>query len=318
MVVRGYRVESVARKALKETLDDNLLGLAAETAYYFFFSLFPLLLFIAPLLSLVGDKQETFALFTSQLQQVVPSEGWALIGGVIKDVVYAKNAPGLMSIGALLAVWAGSNVFGALIDALNVAYDVQDTRPWWKKKLIAVASVIVIGIVILISTVMILAGDRITAWIANRLDLEPATRMLVSLVQMPIAFALLVAIAGLSYYFLPNLRQSRKQVLVGALFTTIGWSVVTVALRVYVANFANYNATYGTIGGVIALLTWMYFSMLVFLIGGEINSEVHHGTGAVTPRPGLLYGGRIETAAAAGVPSIDRVERLEPLGVRRT
>ena len=97
MVVLGYRFGALARKALKETLDDNLLGLAAETAYYFFFSLFPLLLFIAPLLSLVGNKQETFALFTSQLQQVVPSEGWALIGGVIRDVVYAKNAPGLMS-----------------------------------------------------------------------------------------------------------------------------------------------------------------------------------------------------------------------------
>jgi membrane protein len=318
MVVLGYRVGSIAKKALKETLDDNLLGLAAQTAYYFFFSLFPLLLFIAPVLSLVGDKQETFALFTSQLQQVVPSSGWDLIGGVIKDVVYAKNAPGLMSVGALLAVWAGSNVFGALIDALNIAYDVKDTRPWWKKKLIAVASVVVIGMVILISTVMILAGDKITGWIATKLDLEPGTRTLVTIVQMPIAFALLIAIAGLTYYFLPNLRQSKRQVLVGATFTTIGWAVVTVALRVYMANFANYNATYGAIGGVIALLTWMYFSMLVFLIGGEINSEIHHGTGAVTPRPGLLYGGRIETAAAAGVPSLDRVERIEPLGARRT
>jgi len=318
MVVLGYRVGSLAKKALKETLDDNLPGLAAETAYYFFFSLFPLLLFLAPLMSLVGNKQETFELFTAQLQQVVPSEGWALIGGVIKDVVYAKNAPGLMSIGAVLAVWAGANIFGALIDALNVAYDVKDTRPWWKKKLIAVASVVVIGIVILTSTVMILAGDKITTWVANRIDLERGTRMLVTLVQIPIAFALLVAIAGLSYYFLPNLRQSKRQVLVGAVFTTIGWTVVTVGLRVYVENFANYNATYGTIGGVIALLTWMYFSMLVFLIGGEINSELHHGTGAVTPRPGLLYGGRIETAAAAGVPSLDRVERLEPLGARRT
>ena len=98
---------------------------------------------------------------------------------------------------------------------------------------------------------------------------------------MPIAFALLITIAGLSYYFLPNLRQSKKQVLVGAVFTTIAWTLVTCALRVYVANFANYNATYGAIGGVIVLLTWMYFSMLVFLIGGEINSELHHGTGAV-------------------------------------
>src|SRR4030095_10869517 len=185
MVVFGYRVESLVTRTLRETLDDGLLGLSAQTAYYFFFSIFPLLLFVAPLLSLIGNKQETFELFASQLQQVVPSEGWALIGGVIKDVVYAKNAPGLMSIGALLAIWAGSNVFGALIDALNIAYDVKDTRPWWKKKLIAIASVIVIGFVILISTVMILAGDKITSWLAGRLALEHGTRTLVTIVQVP-------------------------------------------------------------------------------------------------------------------------------------
>jgi membrane protein len=318
MVVLGYRVGSLVKRTIKETLDDNLPGLAAQTAYYFFFSIFPLLLFLAPLLSLVGNKQKTFDQFAGQLQSVMPSEGWALIGGVIKDVVYAKNAPGLMSVGALLAVWAGSNVFSALIDALNAAYDVQDTRPWWKKKLIAVASVVCIGLVILVSTVLILGGDVITAWIADKFALEPSTRAIWAFVQLPVAFALLVSIAALSYYFLPNIRQSKRQVVVGAVFTTIGWAVVTLAFRAYVANFANYNATYGAIGGVIVLLTWMYFSMLVFLIGGEINSELHHGTGAVAPRAGLLYGGRIETAMAAGVPSLDRIERLEPLGARRT
>jgi membrane protein len=318
MVVLGYRVGPLVKRTIKETLDDNLPGLAAQTAYYFFFSLFPLLLFLAPLLSLVGNKQKTFDQFAGQLQSVMPSEGWALIGGVIKDVVYAKNAPGLMSVGALLAVWAGSNVFSALIDALNAAYDVEDTRPWWKKKLIAVASVLCIGLVILVSTALILGGDVITAWMADKFALEPSTRAIWAFVQLPVAFALLVTIAALSYYFLPNIRQSKRQVIVGAVFTTIAWTVVTFAFRAYVANFANYNATYGAIGGVIVLLTWMYFSMLVFLIGGEINSELHHGTGAVAPRAGLLYGGRIETAMAAGVPSLDRIERLEPLGARRT
>jgi membrane protein len=318
MVVMGYRVEALVTRTLKETFDDNLLGLSAQTAYYFFFSLFPLLLFVAPLLSLVGNKQETFGLLAAQLQQVVPSEGWSLIGGVITDVVYAKNAPGLMSIGALLAIWAGSNVFSALIDALNTAYDVQDTRPWWKQKLIAIASVLGIGFVMLASTALILGGEWTTTVIADKLALGATARKAWSMLQVPIAFALLITIAWLSYYFLPNLRQSKRQVLVGAVFTTIAWTIVTYTLRLYVTNFANYNATYGAIGGVIVLLTWMYFSMLVFLIGGEINSELHHGTGAVAPRPGLMYGGRIETAAAAGVPSLDRVERLEPLGARRT
>jgi membrane protein len=318
MVVLGYRVQPLVSKTLKEILDDNLLGLAAQTAYYFFFSLFPLLLFVAPLLSLVGNKQETFGLLAGQLQQVVPSEGWSLIGGVIKDVVYAENAPGLMSVGALLAIWAGSNVFSALIDALNEAYDVKDARPWWKKKLIALASVVVIGMVILVSTMLILGGDTAADFIADRFAWGATARTAAKLLPIPIAFALLTTIAALAYYFLPNLRQSKRQVFVGAIFTTIAWTIVTFAFRAYVTNFANYNATYGAIGGVIVLLTWMYFSMLVFLIGGEINSELHAGTGAVAPRPGLMYGGRIETGAAAGVSSLERIERVEPLGARRT
>jgi len=318
MVVMGYRAGTVVTRTIREVIDDGLLGLSAQTAYYFFFSLFPLLLFVAPVLSLVGNKQETFGLLASQLQQVVPSDGWSLIGGVISDVVYAENAPGLMSVGALLAVWAGSNVFSALIDALNTAYDVTDSRPWWKKKLIAVASVLVIGMVILSSTVLILGGDRLTGWLADRLELGAAVRTALGYLQIPIGFVLLLTIASLSYYFLPCLRQNKRQVLVGALFTTLAWTLVTLGFRVYVTKVANYNATYGAIGGVIVLLTWMYFSMLVFLIGGEINSELHRGTGAIAPRPGLLYGGRIETAAAAGVPSLDRIERLEPLGARRT
>lgn len=318
MVLFGYRVESVAKGALREVFEDRVLGLAAQTAYYFFFSLFPLLLFLAPLLSLVGDKQETFQVLAGQLQQVVPSEGWGLVGGVINDVVYATNAPGLMSVGALLAIWAGSNVFSALIDALNLAYDVKDTRPWWKKKLIAVASVLVIGLVILVATVLILGGATLSSWIGDRLVLGEAGRTVLAYLRVPIAFLLLVSIAALSYYFLPNIRQGKRQVLVGAAFTTVAWAIVTMAFRAYVTNFANYNATYGALGGVIVLLTWMYFSMLVFLIGGEINAELHYGTGAMSPRTGLLYGGRIETAAAAGVSSLDRVERLEPLGARRT
>ena len=318
MVVMGYKVQPLVRKTLKEILDDNLLGLAAQTAYYFFFSLFPMLLFVAPLLSLVGNKQETFGLLAGQLQQVVPSEGWSLIGGVIKDVVYSENAPGLMSVGALLAIWAGSNVFSALIDALNVAYDVKDTRSWWQKKLIALASVIVIGFVILLSTVLILGGDTAADFIADKFYWGETARTAAKLLPIPIAFALLITIAALAYYFLPCLRQSRRQVFVGAVFTTIAWTIVTFAFRAYVTNFANYNATYGAIGGVIVLLTWMYFSMLVFLIGGEINAELHEGTGAVAPRPGLMYGGRIETGTAAGVSSLERIERVEPLGARRT
>ena len=319
MIVKGYRVGPLLKKTAREVMDDNVLGLAAQSAYYFFFSLFPIFLFLAPLLALVGDKRKVFTFLLEQVGRAVPAEAFALVRNVVQQVVFEPSAPGLVSIGALLAAWSGSGVFSNLMDALNAAYDCdKDSRPWWKKKLIALASVIVIGMVILVSTMLILGGDTAADFIADKFAWGATARTAAKLLPIPIAFALLITIAALAYYFLPNLRQSKRQVFVGAIFTTIAWTIVTFAFRAYVTNFANYNATYGAIGGVIVLLTWMYFSMLVFLIGGEINAEIHEGTGAVAPRPGLMYGGRIETGAAAGVSSLERIERIEPLGARRT
>ncbi len=313
MVFRGTDVGRLAKKTFKEIGDDRVLGLAAQAAYYFFFSLFPILLFLAPLLGVIGDKRENFEWLMGELRQAVPADASALLDNVVRSVVFAEGAPGLISTGALLAIWAGSNVFGALMDALNEAYDVKETRPWWKRKLIAVASVIGIGGTILLTTVVFLAGDRIVDWVGDRIGLAEQTERVWAFAQIPISIAMLVALAWLSFFFLPNLRQSKRHVLAGAVVTTVLWILVTVLFRFYVQNFADYNATYGTIGGVIALLTWMYFSMVVFLIGGEVNAELHHGTASVEQRRGRLHGDRIETAETAGVPSTDRVRRVDPL-----
>ena len=129
MVVLGYRVESVAARTLRETLDDNLLGLSAQTAYYFFFSLFPIMLFITPMLSFFGNEQEIVNGVLQQLGTAIPPDAQEMVADVVRSVV-TTNAPGLMSIGALLALWAGSNVFNNLITALNRAYDVEEARPW--------------------------------------------------------------------------------------------------------------------------------------------------------------------------------------------
>jgi membrane protein len=233
---------------------------------------------------------------------------------VVNDVVFTEGAPGLISVGALLALWAGSNVFSALIDALNKAYDIEESRPYWKKKLIAMASVVVVGGTIAVATTVLLAGEHIARWVTDQLGLDRGAAATIMAVQIIIAFALLVGLAWLSFYFLPNLHQSKRHVLAGALVTTVLWVVVTLVFRFYVQNFGAYNKTYGTIGGVIVLLTWMYLSMLVFLVGGELNSELHKGTGAIASRRGLLFGGRIETAEAAGAVSTDRIERVGPLG----
>ncbi|MDF1501604.1 YihY/virulence factor BrkB family protein [Roseisolibacter sp. H3M3-2] len=301
------------KQTAREVMDDNVLGLGAQTAYYFFFSLFPIFLFLAPLLSLVGDKRETFTFLLEKIQGAVPQEAYALVVNVVESVVFAENAPGLVSVGALLALWSGSNVFSALMDALNTAYDIpKDPRPYWKKKLIALACLIGVGGLFVFATITMLAGGDIVDAIAEPLGIGAVGRWVWAIAQYAIALGLLVASGWAVYYYLPAIKQHKHHALVGALVTTALWLIVTLGFRAYVQNFGSYNKTYGTIGGVIVLLTWMYLSMVVLLIGGEVASELQKGTGALRSRAGHLYDGRIATGGPTDRASVDAVESVPP------
>jgi len=315
MIIKGYRVGPLLKATGKEILDDGILGLSAQTAYYFFFSLFPLFLFTAPLLGLFGDKQERFQWIMGNLATAIPGDAVTLVQGVVKDVIFSESAPGVMSVGALLALWSGSNIFGSLMDALNRAYDIKETRPWWKKKLISIAAALGAGTIILLATIVMIGGEDIARGIGTRMGLGEAGVKLWTVLQFPVAFAFLVATAWGTFYFLPNLRQDRMQVLVGAIVTTVVWILVTLLFRAYVQNFGSYNKTYGTLGGVIALLTWMYLSMLVILSGGELNAEIHAGTGALNTRRGATLAGRISNGTV-GRASTERIERVQPMAAR--
>lgn len=312
MILKGYTIGPLLRRTGQEILDDGILGLAAQTAYYFFFSLFPLFLFLAPLLAFIGDKERTFGWLLAQLGSVLPGEGMVLIRDVVKDVVYSESAPGIMSLGAVLAIWSGSNVFTAIMAALNTAYDVSETRKWWKRRLISIAAVIGSGIVLLLTTAVMLGGSRMTHWVGRQVGLSEGAATVWSYVQFPLAFVLLVGIAWLIYYFLPNVSQHRWRALVGAVVATVLWILVTLLFRAYVTNFGAYNKTYGTIGGVIVLMTWMYLCMLVLLSAGELNAELEHGTGAVVPPSGAVYLGRITTGDGPGLTSTERVVKARP------
>jgi membrane protein len=296
-------------------LDDNVLSLAAANAYNFFFSLFPIFLFLAPLIGLIGDKHAVFNELLRQVQRTVPPEAYKLVKGVVEDVVFAPGAPGLVSVGALLALWSGSNIFSSLMDALNAAYDVvRDERPYWKKKLIAIACLLAIGALFVLATSIMLAGGDIVDTLSDKLRIGMTGRIVWAALQYAAALAIVVAAAWAVFYYLPCVRQSKLHALVGAMTSTVLWLIVTMGFRLYVQNFASYNKTYGTIGGVIVLLTWMYLSMVALLTGGELASELHKGTGALRTRAGRLYDGRISNGHPTETPSVERVERIAPTG----
>jgi membrane protein len=302
MVFLGYRVEELAKRTVKETLEDNVLSIAAQVAYNFFFSLFPLLLFTAPILSMIGDKRQIVSELLGRLSQFMPPDAFRLLSHVVTDVVFAQNAPGLISLGAVLAAWSGSNIFTTFMDALDTAYDVKDDRPWWKKRLLALEVLVGWVVIIALVTIVLLAGDSIVDYARTRLGMGSTALQVWSVVQFPLAITLLVAFFYLMYWRLPYAKQDKKQILVGSIVASILFILATLVFRLYVQHFPV-NKTYGTIGGVMVLLSWMYFVSVVILVGGELNSELHHGTGSVASKRGSVYAGRIATGEQPAQPS---------------
>jgi membrane protein len=309
MVIKGVNVVPLVKATVKEVGADRIPSIAAETAYYFFFSLFPLLLFLTPLLGLIGNGQQLMESMIARLSSTMPADTLSLLRRVLQEIITSSGGAGIMSIGVLLAGWSGSQIFGSLMDALNIAYDVTETRPWWKKQLLRIGALFLAGGIMLVATFIFLDGERVTHWIATTLGFGEAGAVVWNALQLLLAVCLLIATGVALFKLLPNVQQRWSHVIVASTVTTILWLVATLVFRLYVQHFGSYNKTYGTIGGVIVLLTWMYYSMFVLLVGGELASELHHGTGAVEPTKGATYYGRIVSDSGPGTPSLTKSNR---------
>jgi membrane protein len=292
MTLGGYSIGPLLKKTGREIAEDRVTSLAASAAYNFFFSLFPLLLFLAPMLALTGNKEAIVSFLMGRLTSVLPRDQVDALRPVLLNIVFAKNAPGLISIGALLAAWSGSTVFGSLIGSLNTAYDVEESRPWWKQQAIRLGVFALAAVILILTTIIFLGGEDIANTVGGWLHLGAAFVMAWKVIQFPLAILGLFGLAFVMIYFLPNLRQRKSHAMIGAAVTTVLWLVATLLFRIYIQHFPP-NPAYGIIGGIIILLTWMYYTMFVMLVGGELASELHHRTGALDPRQGAVYFGRI-------------------------
>ena len=300
MRIRGYDIVALGKKTWSEIGKDKISVYAAQMAYSFFFALFPLLLFLAALLSLVADKQTVMGGFNERIGGALPSDVARLLGRTIERVVFAKGAPGRLSFGLLTAAWSGSSIFGSLRAALNAAYEVEETRPWWKQYLLQLGMLLLAGGVIVIATVILLNGEGVVGWIGSHLGLGRVTTLIWTVVQFPLAIGALVAVLWLVYYLLPNCRDQDKRILIfAALLATMLFIVATLLFRLYVQKFNALNPAYGAIGAIMVLLTWMYYSSFVLLAVGELAVELEAGTGKVTQ---AKESANAEPIAGAAVP----------------
>jgi membrane protein len=164
----------------------------------------------------------------------------------------------------------------AIIDALNRAYDVQEGRPWWKVRGVALLLTIGLSLFIVVAMVLLIFGPQLGGWLASLVGLGKVFELLWNILRWPVSAGMLIVAMAVVYYFAPDVEQEWKWITPGSVFAVLATIVASLGFSVYVSHFGSYNKTYGSIGAVIVFLTWLYLTGLCLLIGGEINAEIEH------------------------------------------
>lgn len=266
----------IFQRTVKESLADGVLGMAAQLAYYFFFALFPALLFLLavasyfPIDTLIDD-------IVAMMGGFAPPEVLSIITEQIRKISDGEQG-GLMTIGFVLAIWSSSAAMTAIIDTLNKAYDIEEGRPWWKVRLTAMGLTVGISLFILVSFALIVVGPAAARWIEQATALGNVFVWTWMILQWPLAFAIVCTGFGILYYFAPDAEQDWVWLTPGSILATLLWMVASLGFKFYVVNFSSYTETYGAIGGVMVLMLWFYISGLVILFGAEMNAEIEHAS----------------------------------------
>jgi len=280
MILKAFRIPLGWRELLNrmasEVLADNCLGLAAQLAYYFFLALFPALLFITAIISFIPVAGLLDAI-TGMLARVAPGEVLSIVQDQILKIAHEKNG-GLLTIGMLGTIWSTSSGVTAIIDTLNQAYDIQESRPWWKVRLLALGLTLGLALFIVVSFALVLVGPTLAEKVAVWLHMGPAFAWTWKIVQWPVVFSLVTFAMAMIYYYAPDAEQEWIWITPGSILATLLWLLISLGFKFYVVNFTSYNATYGAIGGVIVLMLWFYVSGLAVLIGAELNAEIEHAS----------------------------------------
>ena len=264
------------KRTVRETSEDDCLGLAAQLAYYFFLALFPAILFILaiasffPLTNFIDEAVRA-------LRPIAPPEILTFLEDQLRRLSNADSG-GILTLGILGAIWSSSAALVAIIGSLNRAYDIEEGRPWWKVRLTAIGLTVALALLIVVSFSLIVAGPTVADHLASSLGLGDVFEWTWRILQWPLAFLLVAVAIGLVYYFAPDAEQDWVWITPGAVVSTLLWVIVSLVFKFYVANFADYNATYGAVGGVIVLLLWFYISGLAILVGAEMNAEIEHAS----------------------------------------
>jgi len=253
-------------------LRNHTLQMAAALSYYFVLSLFPALIFLSAVVAYL-PVPDLFNQALALMSRFLPADSMGLVRRVLADVI-TPNRGTFLSFGILGALWAASGGFAAAIEALDLAYEVEDERPFWKTRPLAIGLAFLTGALLLIALSVMVVGPRFGAWLAARVHLSDLFVFLWPYIHWTVAVGFTVLAVEALYFLAPNVKQRFGATLPGAALAVGSWIGLSYLLGIYFRHFANFNKTYGTLGAAIALMMWLYWTGFAMLVGAELNSEL--------------------------------------------
>ena len=270
--MRWSELQTAITRTYDDIQDNHTLQMAAALSYYFVISLFPGLIFLSAVVAYL-PVPDLFNQALTLMSHFVPAESMGLVRKVLTDVVTPYRTT-FLSFGVLGTMWAASGGFAAAIEALNIAYDAQETRPFWKTRPLSLALTFIMGTLLLTALGVMIVGPRFGEWLAAKLHLSILYIVLWPYIRWIIAVTFTVLSVEALYFLAPNVKQRFWASLPGAILAVAAWLALSYLLGIYFRQFANFNKTYGTLGAAVALMVWLYWTGFAMLVGAELNAEL--------------------------------------------
>jgi membrane protein len=284
------------KRTATEFRADNLSDWAAALTYYGLLSLFPALIALVSLVGLVGDPKETTETLTEIVTSIGPQSAAQTFSGPIESITENRSAAGLaLVLGLLVALWSASGYIGAFIRASNVIYETPEGRPFWKlRPLQLLVTLVMIVVVAVVALGLILTGPIVQA-VAEPIGVSDTAVDIWNVAKWPVLVAVVITMIDVLYYASPNARlRGFRWVTAGSVVAVVVWAIASAAFALYVANFGSYDKTYGTLGGLVAILVWLWITNLAILFGHQLNAERERGRELEEGRAGAEHDLKVE------------------------
>ena len=265
------------KRTVSEFRADNLTDWAAALTYYAVLSIFPALIVLVSILGLAGDSATNAVL--DNINELGPGPAQDIISGAIKQIAASQGTAGVAFVlGLVAALWSASGYVGAFSRASNVIYETEEGRPFWKLRPLQIAMTLVLLLLVALSAIAVVISGPLTSEVGKLFGIEGTAVTVFNIVKWPVIVVVVITMLAILYYGAPNVRHPGfRWITPGGILAVLLWILASAGFALYVANFASYNETYGSLAGVIVFLVWLWISNVAVLLGAEMNAELERG-----------------------------------------